>query len=76
MRLGRCKVTVWLNYSRDGRPFYAANPGRIYRTEEGYATATNLDRSDLLVMAECLRLAALWMYDNPLSTNGDEEIPF
>ena len=75
VRLGRVKVAVWTNYSRDGRPFYATTVGRIYRTEDGYGQATSFDRGDLLVLAEALRQAFIWISMNPLA-NGDDDVPF
>lgn len=76
IRLGRVKVTVWVNYTREGKPFYATVPARVYRTADGdWAQTTSFDRSDLLVLAEALRLAFLWIAANPLA-NGDDDVPF
>ena len=74
--LGRVKATVWINYAKDGRPFYATSVARIYRNSDGeYAQASSFDRGDLLPLAEALRQAYLWISMNPLS-NGDDDVPF
>lgn len=76
VRLGCVKVTIWVNYTRDQKPFYSSVPCRVYRTGDGeWAQSTSFDRNDLLALAEACRLASLWQYANPLQ-NGDNDVPF
>jgi hypothetical protein len=75
VRIGRLKVTVWINHAKDGKPFYGVTTARVYRNADGeYAQAYSFDRSDLLPLAEALRLAFLWIAGNPLSY--DDDTPF
>lgn len=76
IRLGCVKVSVWVNYTRDGKPFYSSVPCRVYRTVDGeWAQSSSFDRQDLLALAEACRLASVWQYANPLG-NGDGDVPF
>jgi hypothetical protein len=79
VRLGRVKVTVWVNHTKaDGKPYYGVTAARVYRTaDQEWAQATSFDRGDLLPLAEALRLAFLWIVANPLTIGGaEDEVPF
>lgn len=76
VRLGRIKATIWLNQAKDGRAYYGVTAARVYRTGDGeWAQATSFDRGDLLPLAEALRLAFLWICENPVN-HGDDDTPF
>lgn len=76
VRIGRLKATIWVNFAKDGRPYYGVTTCRIYRTVDGeWGQATSYDRGDLLPLAEVLRQAFLWIAQNPL-TGGDDDVPF
>ena len=89
VRAGRIKATCWLNEDKDGRPWYSVTVTRSYKDGEGnWKQATSFGRDDLLVVAECARLA--WLFCSQQSANGsngnghsnsgevkaDEDIPF
>ena len=75
VRLGRVKVAVWTNYSRDGRPFYATTvrgsiaprTGTARRRASTAATSWSSPRPSARPSSgsRCTR-----------SPNGDDEIPF
>ncbi len=71
VRAGRIKADVWLNEDNDDRPWFSVVLSRSYKDGEGnWKQATSFGRDDLLVVAECARLAWLYCSQQSASPNG------
>lgn len=61
-RIGRIKAVVWSNVTSEGEEWYSTILSRSYKDAQGnWKSAASLGRDDLLVAAECLRAAFLFI---------------
>ncbi len=61
IRCGRIKATIWENESKEG-VWYSVTMTRNYKDGQGqWKSATTFGRDDLLVVAECSRMAWIWL---------------
>lgn len=61
VRIGRIRAVVWENHHQETGRWFSVNLVRTYKQGDQWKQATSLGRDDLLVGAECLRLAFLWI---------------
>lgn len=87
VRLGRIRASVWQNQGDDGDAWYSVTLSRIYRqaradgTGDEYKAAQSFGKDDLLVCAECCRLAYLWVVSQTVHVTkppqqDSEPVPF
>lgn len=61
-RIGRIKAVVWTNRTTEGEEWFSTTLTRSYKDSQGnWKSASSLGRDDLLVAAECLRAAFLFI---------------
>ena len=71
-RLGRCKVTLWLNHHEKG-DWYSMTFARSYKDGDQWKTASSFGRDDLLPVSELARQAFHWIHRQQQQANGAEQ---
>lgn len=74
IRFGHIAVTIWENKSSEGKSFHSFTVERTYTDTEGKPQSTaSFGRSDLLILAEALRVAHGRSYVHTINgTEADE----
>jgi hypothetical protein len=75
IRLGRIRVSAWRNVTTDGTVWFSFTLSRSYKDEDNqWKTASSLGMDDLLVAAEVLRQARLWVEDERQGLHRPEAV--
>jgi len=73
VRIKQIRAVVWENDSDEQGRWFSVTISRSYKQGEEWKTATSFGRDDLLVVAECARLAWLWIAKENGSMTGDDD---
>jgi hypothetical protein len=71
VRLGRVKVAIWKNETKEGGIRFAFTVSRRYKDQQGQWHSTqSFDPQNTFQVTECFRLATLWVLQEGYALHG------
>jgi hypothetical protein len=75
VKIAACRATVWANETANGTTRHNVTVSRLYKDDSGsWRDSTSFGRDDLPQIAEAIRQAWLWIFENNTQNGNGKEL--
>jgi hypothetical protein len=71
-RLGRIKVAIWPNSTKNGEVWFNVEIVRSYKDGDEWQESTKFGRDDLPIVAKAADMAYAWIWEQEVKAPADE----